>query len=53
MSKSVDPIVAGVDGSACSLGALRWAADEAFRQGRALRVVHASPRTGRLSARLT
>src|SRR3954447_20964447 len=35
------PIVVGVDGSAASIGAVRWAADEAARQGRGLRIVHA------------
>ncbi|MFI5909992.1 universal stress protein [Dactylosporangium sp. NPDC051541] len=35
------PIAVGVDGSAASLGAVRWAADEAARQGRVLRIVHA------------
>ncbi|MGI5175814.1 universal stress protein [Dactylosporangium sp. CA-152071] len=35
------PVVAGVDGSADSLGALRWAADEACRHNRELLVVHA------------
>ncbi|MGI5239795.1 universal stress protein [Dactylosporangium sp. CA-139066] len=37
------PVVAGVDGSASSLGALRWAADEACRCTRMLRVVTALP----------
>src|SRR5258706_3377757 len=35
------PIVVGVDGSTASLGAVRWAADEAARHGCTLRVVHA------------
>lgn len=35
------PITAGVDGSRESLSALAWAAREAVRRGRALRVVHA------------
>nr|BFE57222.1 universal stress protein [Dactylosporangium thailandense] len=35
------PIVVGVDGSAAALGAVRWAADEAARQQRTLRIVHA------------
>lgn len=35
------PITAGVDGSEESLSALEWAAREAVRRGRALRVVHA------------
>ena len=35
------PVVVGVDGSADSVGALRWAADEACRNNRELIVVHA------------
>jgi nucleotide-binding universal stress UspA family protein len=35
------PILVGVDGSAAALGAVRWAADEAARHGRVLRIVHA------------
>ncbi|MET7421425.1 universal stress protein [Dactylosporangium sp. NPDC005555] len=35
------PVVVGVDGSAASLGAVRWAADEAARHDRTLRIVHA------------
>jgi nucleotide-binding universal stress UspA family protein len=35
------PIVVGVDGSAPARDALRWAADEAVRRGRSLRIVHA------------
>ncbi len=35
------PVVAGVDGSAASLEALRWAAREARLRGAVLRVVHA------------
>ena len=34
------PVVIGVDGSADSVGALRWAADEARRHSRELHVVH-------------
>lgn len=34
------PVVVGVDGSADSVGALRWAADEARRHARELHVVH-------------
>ncbi|MFF0295327.1 universal stress protein [Kitasatospora sp. NPDC004614] len=34
-------ILAGTDGSAESIAAARWAADEAVRQGHALRIVHA------------
>jgi len=33
------PVIAGVDGSAASLGAARWAADEAIRLGQPLNVV--------------
>ncbi|MFE9775299.1 universal stress protein [Streptomyces sp. NPDC005931] len=36
------PVVVGVDGSEPSLHALGWAADEAARRGRSLRVVYAS-----------
>ncbi|WP_432824861.1 universal stress protein [Dactylosporangium sp. CA-092794] len=36
-----NPIVVGVDGSTAALGAVRWAADEAARHGRVLRIVHA------------
>ncbi len=35
------PVVVGVDGSVASLGAVRWAADEAARHNRPLRIVHA------------
>ncbi|GAB3828678.1 universal stress protein [Dactylosporangium cerinum] len=35
------PVVVGVDGSADSVGALRWAADEACQKGRELLAVHA------------
>ncbi|MGV9452518.1 universal stress protein [Streptomyces sp. NPDC003635] len=38
------PVVAGVDGSAESLAAAEWAAREAVRRGRPLRLVHASSR---------
>jgi nucleotide-binding universal stress UspA family protein len=37
------PVVAGVDGSADSIGALRWAADEACRHTRELVAVHVLP----------
>ena len=42
------PVVAGVDGSACALQAVRWAAAEAVRRGRPLRLVaaHAWPAGG-------
>lgn len=42
MAGKVDPVVVGVDGSAPSMGALRWAADEANRRQRPLRVIHAA-----------
>ncbi|RKN45073.1 universal stress protein [Streptomyces hoynatensis] len=35
------PVVVGVDGSECSLTAVDWAADEAARHGRPLRLVYA------------
>ncbi|WP_433088271.1 universal stress protein [Dactylosporangium sp. CA-052675] len=35
------PVIVGVDGSPAAFGAVRWAADEAMRLGRSLRVVHA------------
>jgi nucleotide-binding universal stress UspA family protein len=41
MSEISRPIVVGVDESPASLGVLRWAANEAVRHARALRVVHA------------
>ncbi|WP_238011948.1 universal stress protein [Dactylosporangium sp. AC04546] len=41
MQLTRSPIVVGVDGSTASLGAVRWAADEAARHGCTLRVVHA------------
>ena len=36
-----EPVVVAVDGSESALRATRWAADEARRRGRALRIVHA------------
>ena len=41
MNREYGEVVVGVDGSPDSLGALRWAADEAVRRARRLRVVHA------------
>ncbi|MEV0567754.1 universal stress protein [Dactylosporangium sp. NPDC050588] len=41
MPGDIAPIVVGVDGSAASRGAVRWAADEAARHGCPLKVVHA------------
>lgn len=43
------PVVVGVDGSACGMGALRWAADEAGRRGAPLRLVYAGVSAGPLS----
>jgi nucleotide-binding universal stress UspA family protein len=40
-------IVVGVDGTEVSLGAVRWAAQEAARRGATLRIVHAAPYLGR------
>ncbi|WP_418955591.1 universal stress protein [Streptomyces tritici] len=40
--EAAGPVVVGVDGSDASLTALDWAADEAARHGRPLRIVHAS-----------
>jgi nucleotide-binding universal stress UspA family protein len=45
MSSSQLPIVVGVDGSACSVVALDWAAAEAARRSCRLHVVHVSPVT--------
>lgn len=36
-------VIAGIDGSAASLAAARWAADEAVARGAVLRLVHAAP----------
>ena len=41
MGGTRNPVVVGVDGSAASHGALRWAADEAAVRGLPLRVLHA------------
>ena len=41
MTARRETIVVGVDGSACSLAALRWAVDEAKLRNAGLRVVHA------------
>jgi nucleotide-binding universal stress UspA family protein len=35
------PVIVGVDGSPAGFGAVRWAADEAVRLGRPLRIIHA------------
>lgn len=35
------PVVVGVDGSECGLGAVRWAAQEAARRNAPLRILHA------------
>jgi nucleotide-binding universal stress UspA family protein len=37
------PVVVGVDGTECGLGAVRWAAQEAARRNAPLRIVHATP----------
>ncbi|GAA4363113.1 universal stress protein [Actinomadura verrucosospora] len=41
-----DPIIVGADGSVPSERAVAWAADEAARYGRALRILHAVERWG-------
>lgn len=38
----VAPVVVGVDGTECGLGAVRWAAQEAARRNAPLRIVHAT-----------
>ncbi|WP_433220788.1 universal stress protein [Dactylosporangium sp. CS-047395] len=49
MTYRYGPVVVGVDGSAHSMGALRWAADEAGRSGRTLLVVAVDPRDAGLA----
>jgi nucleotide-binding universal stress UspA family protein len=44
------PVVVGVDGTARSVGALRWAVDEAARRGVELRAVHACDPTPVIAA---
>jgi nucleotide-binding universal stress UspA family protein len=39
-------VVVGVDGTECSLRAVRWAADEAVRRQAPLRILHAAPYLG-------
>ncbi|HEU5161051.1 MAG TPA: universal stress protein [Streptosporangiaceae bacterium] len=39
----MNEIIAGVDGSPCSLRAIEWAAEAAAARGTALRIVHAMP----------
>lgn len=41
MAEDLSPIVVGVDGSDPARVAMRWAAAEAVRRGRPLRLVHA------------
>ncbi|MFI5916794.1 universal stress protein [Dactylosporangium sp. NPDC051541] len=41
MTVSRHPVIVGVDGSPAAFGAVRWAADEAVRLGRPLRIIHA------------
>ncbi|GAA4502930.1 universal stress protein [Actinoallomurus oryzae] len=41
MAEELSPVIVGVDGSEPSRVALRWAAEEAVRRGRPLRIVHA------------
>lgn len=41
------PLVVGADGSDCGLRAVRWAAEAAARRKAPLRIVHATPRSGR------
>jgi nucleotide-binding universal stress UspA family protein len=44
-SRSVHPLVVGVDGSPSALHAVRWAAQEAVRRGLPLTLVHVYPTT--------
>jgi nucleotide-binding universal stress UspA family protein len=41
VAEDLSPIVVGVDGSPSARGAMRWAAADAIRRGRSLRIVHA------------
>lgn len=41
MTANRRPVIVGVDGSPASLGAVRWAADEAIRHGQPLQITHA------------
>ena len=41
MADELSPVVVGVDGSDPARAAMRWAADDAARRGRPLRIVHA------------
>ncbi|GAA0717209.1 universal stress protein [Dactylosporangium roseum] len=41
MNTDRQPVIVGVDGSPAGFGAVRWAADEAVRHGRPLRITHA------------
>jgi nucleotide-binding universal stress UspA family protein len=41
------PVLVGVDGGECALGAVRWAAEEALRREAPLRILHAAPYLGR------
>ncbi|UWZ34157.1 universal stress protein [Dactylosporangium roseum] len=41
MTANRRPVIVGVDGSPAGLGAVRWAADEAVRHGKPLRITHA------------
>ena len=47
MTVTTAPVVVGVDGSDASRGLVRWAAEEAWRHGRRLKVVHALGLPGR------